>query len=490
MPEETVIRRQVLDKHLIDEIEKTSTTKCYEKIVFELQNNPTTFSNFKILKKIESNVYHLAKDYLDKLKKNTISHNQNIYEIANRFVEERTSYEIIRELGNPDHIKNKGYLKLLIEQVKDCVESAYQLANHREKTRTEANFEQLKETLARIERDNARRERKFESLLAQASVNQMQMPSTNFEQPTIIPSRTHSVAEILQPQRPPSPSIVSLSFLNYVEQKQASRSASSDLQNEASNIQLQSPRQSAQIQSSSSTTVLQHPSPEISQSNTRKRTRTIYPSSSTRTPPPKLRRQNESPELQFLSSNNSSPVSNPPPLRRCLFVSNEDCLKLKEKSQFADHFIRKYLPKLLSPAEQILPLKELPSAKKDEFIHVCSQLYGGLTELQWEEKYNACTLSLRNKKRGEIFKLLKKSVGYGITSNGKHFFYKISTQTETQKCYKTPECVEAEKLQTHLIGNYAIPEQCGRFGYVVLMEKEFRMSKIQKLFYDGKVKKI
>uniref|UniRef100_A0A914PQI2 Uncharacterized protein n=1 Tax=Panagrolaimus davidi TaxID=227884 RepID=A0A914PQI2_9BILA len=489
MPEETVIRRQVLDKHLIDEIEKNSISKCYEKIVFELQNNPTSFTNFKTLKKVESNVYHLAKDYLDNLKKNLIPHNQNIIEIAKRFVEERTSYEIILDLGNPDAIKNKGYLKLLIEHVKDCVESAYQLANHREKTRTEAYFEQIKETLARIERDNARRERKFESLLAQASVNQMQMPIPNFEQPTVSP-RTHSAAEILQPQRPPSPSIVSLSFLNHVEQNQASRSASSDLRNEASNIQLQPPRQSTQIQSSSSTTVFRHPSPEISQSNARKRTRTIFPSSSAITPPPKLRRYNESPELQFSSSNNSFSVSNLPRLRRCLFVSNEDCLKLKEKSRFADHFVRTYLPKLLSPAEQILPLKELPSAKKDEFIYVCSQFYGGLPELQWEEKYNACTVSLRNRKRGEIFKLLKNSLGYGIASNGKHFFYKISTQTETQKCYKTPECAEAENLPTRLIGKYAIPEHCGHFGYVVLMEKEFRMSKIQKLFYDGKVKKI
>uniref|UniRef100_A0AC34FIG8 Uncharacterized protein n=1 Tax=Panagrolaimus sp. ES5 TaxID=591445 RepID=A0AC34FIG8_9BILA len=506
MPDEIIIKRQTLDRRTIDEIEKNAASKCYEKLIHELQNDPQNFCYFKSLKKVESNVYYLSKDYLDNLQKGTVPHNEEIYEIANRCVDDTSTYDTIKRLGNDVHaLKNKRYVKMIIETIRDCVDSAYQLAQYREKTRKEANIENIKETLAQIQRDGARRERKMDAILARNASNIAEPIIPTPPRPILTPAALQyanpvasHVSQYSENPRKRSRTVLPQSNQAAAAKKQRCSSPNDpsfapqssapvtttypELARNASNIsELIIPASPRPILTPAA---LQYANPvasHVSQyaENPRKRSRTVLPQNNQAAAAKKQRCS--SPNDPSFASQSSAPVTTTyPELGPCRFVSEEECRKIYAEKPFLNKFVPFYLPKLLSDAELLLPLHGLPAAKINELNNVISHFYGISTS--WEKIFER----VRNNRRHKIFKEIETNKGYGITSNGDHFYYKLSTKM----CFKTKECIPSENLPTIFIGNYRVPKNCINFEYILFIEKEGRHGKFTKLFADGKIEKI
>uniref|UniRef100_A0A914YPV1 Uncharacterized protein n=1 Tax=Panagrolaimus superbus TaxID=310955 RepID=A0A914YPV1_9BILA len=111
-------------------------------------------------------------------------------------------------------------------------------------------------------------------------------------------------------------------------------------------------------------------------------------------------------------------------------------------------------------------------------------------DVNWEATFEKVIKNLRFQKRQAVFKTLKETVGYGITSDGIEYFFTLPLNNQTQ-CYSNKECSVGSKLRTKACGNFRIPEKCGNsFQYILLIEKSGRLSKLSKLMPNGGITSI
>uniref|UniRef100_A0AC35GTX8 Uncharacterized protein n=1 Tax=Panagrolaimus sp. PS1159 TaxID=55785 RepID=A0AC35GTX8_9BILA len=129
---------------IMSETETISLCKGYEKVVEELETCQKNFKNFRALEYAEFNVRVLAEEYMDKVRKNLVVGNAQTQILAARFAYNQSIYDIVAEAKkDPKKLQNDRYLEMLTKAMKDCVDSAFMLATHRQQTRQNANFEQL-----------------------------------------------------------------------------------------------------------------------------------------------------------------------------------------------------------------------------------------------------------------------------------------------------------------------------------------------------------
>uniref|UniRef100_A0A914PL25 Uncharacterized protein n=1 Tax=Panagrolaimus davidi TaxID=227884 RepID=A0A914PL25_9BILA len=367
---------------IMSEIETVSLCKGYEKVIEELETFQKSFKNFRALEYAEFNVRVLAEEYMDMIRKNLVVGNVQTRILAARFAHNRSNYDIIAEAKkDPKKLQNDRYLEMLIKAMKDCVDSAFMLATHRQQTRQNANFEQL--------------------LVGQNIIqNSLQILVENIhQQPAFDVAYKHDVQ--------PDP-------------------ASTE------HHQICLP---------------------------------VVPPTVTQVVVPTFQ---------------NGPL---------WLVSQAQCQNLYSINiHSADGFTKKFLLKLYSSAEILLPLRYVPTEKKAEFLQVAAHFYPN-EEINWEEKYHRIMKNQRFQKRRHIFNGLYNKTGYCITSKDVNFWYLRPLSDQTQ-FFSNKYCRIGTQLATKSFGEIKIPEKCGDFEYIIFVEKPGRNCNIQMLFRDGRLIRI
>uniref|UniRef100_A0A914YNX4 Uncharacterized protein n=1 Tax=Panagrolaimus superbus TaxID=310955 RepID=A0A914YNX4_9BILA len=290
-----IIKRKNLDLYLIDEIEKISASKYYKKIIDELKNDSENFNNFRALKK------------------GLVLHNDEINEIANYRFQDSATYDTFKRVEKDKSVlRNKLHVKMIIDAVGECVKDAYQLAKYREKGRQNANFENIKETLARIERELmiARDDRKH--------INNVLTRNQNFD----IGERTRLA---------PSPAAAQYANSQRLQQSPSRKRTRTSV---TCDNEDQKPAKHSRLQRQ-----LESSSPRVSESS-------------------------------------SAPTTTHHQLGLYRFVSKEKCQSIYAANPLSGKFFQIYLAELFSDAELLCPLKTIPDVKKQEFLNVISHIFG------------------------------------------------------------------------------------------------------------------
>jgi hypothetical protein len=352
----------------LNEAERTSLARIYAKTVEDLQKDPKNFNDFQALKRSEINARNLAEEYLEKKRKNLVPFNSKLTTISERFAD-KSARDIIRE-ANPTVLRNRIRVRMLVETVKDCVESAYILAMHRSTARNDDSLEEIKN-------GNALMQQQLNTLVANMNLNQRQIAN-----------------------RAPVP-----------------------MQNAGIAVQ-----------------------------------------------------QNPEPPLRNI------PVVVPAGLPSWI-LPEQDCRIIYNSTHNVNKFSKQLILNLFTKCEIITPYKAIPAQKKAEYYAVIAYFYGN--DLNWETLFKKSFINETTQARQKIFEKISMNIAYGIASNGFEFFYTCPASNQMQ-CYSDNDCNTL--LETRLVGNILVPQTCGTFEYIILLERQqSKKSKIRKLRQDGRL---
>ena len=128
-----------------------------------------------------------------------------------------------------------------------------------------------------------------------------------------------------------------------------------------------------------------------------------------------------------------------------------------------------------------MPRSEISQMKKNEFRLVFLNFY---PNENWEDKFEKTFRNLQFQKRQAVFKDIKDTHGYGITDTDIDFFYKLPASPQME-CFNQVSCSFGSRLSTKLIGDLRVPQRCGDFRFIIIIEKTKSRANIRKIFFDG-----
>lgn len=128
-----------------------------------------------------------------------------------------------------------------------------------------------------------------------------------------------------------------------------------------------------------------------------------------------------------------------------------------------------------------MPKNKISKIKKKQFRLVFTHFYHNK---KWKTIFEKTFKNLQFQERQAVFKLIKKTHGYGITNTDVDFYFKLPASNQME-CFSQSGCSVGSRLNTRLIGDLQIPRKCGDFRFVLTFEKTSRRAKIEKISFNG-----